>query len=150
MPLQAVGGTMFTLSSPAALLGLVLGVPLLGYPSPSGAAESEPAVATSWKAEPRFQGIASCLEAELALSIPEGWSVMARPELTAIDAPWLRAVTTAGEPWRLTVNENRGRFAAASATQRLRDYNSLAALFRQPFLLMADSSSLRSLPLEPS
>jgi hypothetical protein len=126
--LLPVGGDLYTFPAPAALVGQALGIPALPKMN-TGDAPS------AWQAEPRFQGESICLQGEVSLSLPAGWSVAARPEMHPIAAPWLAAGTAESPAWKVTVEIPRGRFAAGAAHQRLSDLNALATLFRQPFLL---------------
>jgi hypothetical protein len=131
--LLALGGGLFTFTSPTVLVGQALGVPALGYRRDTVPEKGDGPIA--WKAEPRFQGESICLQGEVALSLPAGWSVAASPELRPIGAPWLTARTTGSSEWKVAMEIPRGRFEAGTEQQRLADLNAVAALFRQPFLL---------------
>jgi hypothetical protein len=89
----------------------------------------------AWRAAPRFQGESICLQGEVSLSMPDGWSVAARPEMRPLAAPWLAAGTAAGPAWKVTVEIPRGRFDAGTADRRMSDLSALTTLFGQPFLL---------------
>lgn len=130
--LLPVGGELYTLPSPTALVGQALGIPSLGYRREKADPKGVP---LAWQATPRFQGEPICLQGEISLSMPAGGSAAAHPGLRPIAAPWLAASTAESPVWRVIAEIPRGRFEAGTVEQRLTDLNDLATLFRQPFLL---------------
>lgn len=134
--LLPVGGELYTLLAPTALVGQALGIPALGYRREEAGPKKEKGGAPlAWQVTPRFQGESFCLQGGISLSMPDGWSVAAQPGLRPITAPWLAASTVESPAWSVTAEIPRGRFEAGTAQQRLADLNALATLFRQPFLL---------------
>ncbi|HBL29137.1 MAG TPA: hypothetical protein DD490_20085, partial [Acidobacteria bacterium] len=115
--LRPADGTHFMLPFPTTLLGQVLGLPAI-IPARPPSQERAP---VPWQAEPRYQGTSLCLRAELSLTLPAGWSVVARPELRPIAAPWLTAGMEGASAWRLDAHIARGSFARESTQQRLAD-----------------------------
>lgn len=135
MPLAAVGGGLFTWASPTLLTGLALEVPRYGFQR-KAPAEADRAVApAAYAPDPCCQGFNSRIRGEIAVTLPEGWSVRACPKLAAMDTPWVKAQADCGPPWTMTLDLPRGRFPAGSDVQRLKDVNGAVGVLRQPFLL---------------
>ncbi len=134
-PLQPLGGEMFTLASPSALLSLVLDIPALAARQAAEAEGDKVEIPPEWKPERCCQASAASLDAKIHLTLPAGWSVQAGPRIPPLDAPWLKALVGTDPDWTIEVEVRRGRFPPGSADRRKEDLAKLSSLFRQPFII---------------
>ncbi|HXI02095.1 MAG TPA: hypothetical protein VNI57_02855 [Candidatus Saccharimonadales bacterium] len=139
-PLQPLGGDLFTLASPTALLSLVLDVSQLAGKAPSTDAKDTIETKPEWKAGRCCQVSSIGFEATARLSLPEEWRIQAGPAMADLDAPWLRSRVASSPDWSFLAEIPRGRFEPGSDVKRRKDLEKVAALFRQPFLLEKGAS----------
>jgi hypothetical protein len=137
-PLRGVGSGLFTMQSPAALLGLALGVPKYGYRRRGPDEDQEVDLPAGWvRPEPCCLSHTIEFRGEVTLSLPSGWSVRSAPNPGPIESPWIEARTERADEagWRVAASFHRGRYARGSFEERLEDLSTWIGWFRQPFLI---------------
>ncbi|MEJ2367040.1 MAG: hypothetical protein P8Z49_01475 [Acidobacteriota bacterium] len=140
--MQGVGGQLYTMLAPVAILGRILGIARLGYEWRGGADKPGPAVTVPCVLKPDYQAIGVERSALLTLVFPKGWSVKGTPSLNAgLSSPWLTVKVSGGGSWSVKISEPRGAFHGGSDKKRLEDMNRLASLFRQPILVQRAGGS---------
>ncbi len=139
--LQPLGGDMFTLASPSALISLALDIPALAARQAPEAEAEKVVIPPEWKPERCCQASAASLGAKIHVTLPEGWSVQAGPRIPPLDAPWLKAQVGADPDWTIEIEVRRGRFPPDSADRRKEDLARLSSLFRQPFIIATGDSA---------